>query len=142
YPGMKVLQFAFDSREESDYLPHNYTKNSIVYTGTHDNTTTADWAKTAPQKDVAFAYKYMNLQKGQDFADALIRTALSSVCDTAIVPMADWLGQGAEGRINTPSTLGDNWTWRIGKYDLTNSLHKKIYSYTKMYGRTMAKTKK
>ncbi|MEG2054299.1 MAG: 4-alpha-glucanotransferase, partial [Oscillospiraceae bacterium] len=139
YPGMKVLQFAFDSREESDYLPHNYTKNSIVYTGTHDNTTTADWAKTAPPKDVAFAYKYMNLQKGQDFADALIRTALSSVCDTAIVPMADWLGQGAQGRINTPSTLGDNWTWRIGKYDLTNSLHKKIYAYTKMYGRTMAK---
>lgn len=106
FPGMKVLQFAFDSREESDYLPHNYTRNSVVYTGTHDNTTTRDWIESAPPDDVAFAREYLGVGEDADFTLAMVRAALSSVCDTAIIPMADWLRLGAQGRINTPSTLG------------------------------------
>ncbi|HAG66542.1 MAG TPA: 4-alpha-glucanotransferase, partial [Ruthenibacterium lactatiformans] len=109
FPGMKVLQFAFDSREESDYLPHNYTQNSVVYTGTHDNTTTADWELSAPAGDVAFARRYLDVEGDADFTRRFIRAALASVSDTAVIPMPDWLGLGAEARINTPSTLGGNW---------------------------------
>ncbi len=135
YPGMKVLQFAFDSREESDYLPHNYHHNSIVYTGTHDNPTTQDWVKTAPKADVKFAYEYFNLSRKQSLCDHLVREALASICDTAIIPMQDWLQLGKHARINTPSTIGGNWEWRIKPNALTNNLAKHIKAYTKMYGR-------
>jgi 4-alpha-glucanotransferase len=94
FPGMKVLQFAFDSREESDYLPHNYTRNSIVYTGTHDNTTTEDWQYSAPPEDVAFAREYLNITEHNDFTYSFIRAAFGNVCDTAIIPMQDWLRLG------------------------------------------------
>lgn len=135
FPGMKVLQFAFDSREESDYLPHNYTQNSVVYTGTHDNTTTADWERSAPAADVAFAKRYLDAGAGVDFTRRCIRAALASVSDTAIIPMPDWLGLGGEARINTPSTLGGNWLWRVDPAALTDALAADILSLTKLYGR-------
>lgn len=135
YPGMKVLQFAFDSREESDYLPHNYKQNCVVYTGTHDNTTTADWQLSAPKADVAFCKAYLDLAPEQDFTRACVRAALSSVADTCIIPMADWLGLGKEARINTPSTLGGNWLWRADAANLTPALVKEMLLLTKMYGR-------
>ena len=135
FPGMKVLQFAFDSREESDYLPHNYTQNSVVYTGTHDNTTTADWELSAPAGDVAFARRYLDVEGGADFTRRFIRAALASVSDTAVIPMPDWLGLGAEARINTPSTLGGNWLWRIDPAALTDALAADILALTKLYGR-------
>ena len=135
FPGMKVLQFAFDSREESDYLPHNYTQNSVVYTGTHDNTTTADWELSAPAGDVAFARRYLDVDGGADFTRRFIRAALASVSDTAVIPMPDWLGLGAEARINTPSTLGGNWLWRMGPAALTDALAADILALTKLYGR-------
>ena len=113
FPGMKVLQFAFDSREESDYLPHNYDKNCVVYTGTHDNDTIIGWVDTAPTADVKFAEKYLNCKRDNGFNFAMIRAALSSVADTAIIMMPDLIGAGSDARINTPSTLGDNWQWRI-----------------------------
>ena len=122
FPGMKVLQFAFDSREESDYLPHNYPRNCVVYTGTHDNTTSADWAVSAPAADVAFARRYLALSQRDDFARALVRAALASVADTAIIPLQDWLGLGASARMNTPSTLGGNWLWRVQKAALSPAL--------------------
>ena len=135
FPGMKVLQFAFDSREESDYLPHNYTQNSVVYTGTHDNTTTADWELSAPAGDVAFARRYLDVEGDADFTRRFIRAALASVSDTAVIPMPDWLGLGAEARINTPSTLGGNWLWRIDPAALTDALAADILALTKLYGR-------
>ena len=135
FPGMKVLQFAFDSRAESDYLPHNYTQNSVVYTGTHDNTTTADWELSAPAGDVAFARRYLDVEGGADFTRRFIRAALASVSDTAVIPMPDWLGLGAEARINTPSTLGGNWLWRMDPAALTDALAADILALTKLYGR-------
>lgn len=135
FPGMKVLQFAFDSREESDYLPHNYTSNSVVYTGTHDNTTTADWEKSAPAEDVRHARRYLDLTPERSFAECLIRTALSSVSNTCVIPMQDWLGLGKEARMNTPSTLGGNWQWRLRPDALTPELCAHIRALSRLYGR-------
>ncbi len=135
FPGMKVLQFAFDSREAGDYLPHNYSRNSVVYTGTHDNTTTRDWQYSAPAEDVAFAKEYLNINEHTDFTYSFIRAALGSVCDTAIIPIQDWLRLGKEARINTPSTLGGNWVWRMPADALTPELSAVIYRFTQMFGR-------
>ena len=137
YPGMKVLQFAFDSREESDYLPHNYPKNCVVYTGTHDNDTTDSWFEEIPETDRTYACDYLGLPdlSAEDAATALIRAALASVADTAIIPMQDWLGLGHEARINHPSTLGGNWRWRMEPDALTDRLAERIGRMTKLYGR-------
>lgn len=135
YPGMKILQFAFDSREESDYLPHNYTANSIVYTGTHDNDTTVGWFEKLNRKDKAFAKKYLNIRSNKDAQWAFIRAALASVSDTCIIPIQDYLGLGTEARINIPSTLGTNWKWRMLPGQFTGELASKMSDMTKLYGR-------
>jgi len=135
YPGMKVLQFAFDSREESDYLPHNYTKNSIVYTGTHDNDTIIGWYNTLNEQDKAFAKRYLNLKTAQGVQWEFIRGALASVADTAVIPMQDYLGLGSEARINTPSTVGNNWRWRLLPGQTDERIAQKIRGMTKLYGR-------
>ena len=137
YPGMKVLQFAFDSREESDYLPHNYTKNCVVYTGTHDNDTTEGWFTALSAKDRRFCRNYLDMKgRGQGkIHTALIRTALASVADTAIIPMQDYLGLDSRARINTPSTLGNNWKWRMKADAFTGELAEEIRKITKLYGR-------
>ncbi len=113
YPGMKILEFAFDSREDSDYLPHNYTSNSVCYTGTHDNDTIMGWLSTAKKRDVEFAKEYCGLNKTEGYNWGFIRTAYASVSDYAIVQMQDILALGSEARMNEPSTLGGNWTWRM-----------------------------
>lgn len=138
YPGMKVLQFAFDSRESGDYLPHNYQRNSVVYTGTHDNTTTQGWQKTAAPADVDNACRYLACTR-RTLTEAMVRAALASVCSTAIIPMADWLRLPAAARINTPSTQGGNWQWRLPAKALTQTLAAHIAALTSLYGRT-AKT--
>lgn len=135
FPGMKILQFAFDSREESDYLPHNYTNNSIVYTGTHDNDTVVGWWETCSKNDKAFAKRYLNVKSTKDIHKALIRACLASVSDTAIIPMQDYLGLGSEARINIPSTLGNNWKWRLKDGQFTEELADEIYDLTKLYYR-------
>lgn len=134
FPGMKVLQFAFDSREESDYLPHNYHRNCVVYTGTHDNTTTEDWKISAPPMDVQFAKEYIHADE-HDFTAQFIRTAMASVGDTVIIPMQDWLQLGAEARINTPSTLGGNWVWRMLPEAASPELAQRIAKMTLLYSR-------
>lgn len=139
YPGMKILQFAFDSREESDYLPHNYTPNSVVYTGTHDNDTTVGWFQSINRRDRSFAKKYLNIKVNKGVEWEFIRAALSSVSETAIIPMQDYLGLGREARINTPSTLGDNWKWRMTRDQITGELAEKIYGMSKLYGRIPAR---
>lgn len=136
YPGMKILQFAFDSREESDYLPHNYTNNSVVYTGTHDNDTTVGWYTALNRRDKAFAKRYLNIRAGKEVQWEFIRAALSSVADTAIIPIQDYLGLGKEARINIPSTLGENWKWRLMPNEINDELAEKIRKMCKLYGRT------
>lgn len=139
YPGMKILQFAFDSREENDYLPHNYGANSVVYTGTHDNDTTLGWLNAISEKDKEFAQQYLHITSKKEIQWEFIRAAVASVSDTAIIPMQDYLGLGSEARINTPSTLGDNWKWRMKKGQLTDKLAEKIYDMSKLYGRSAKK---
>lgn len=138
YPGMKVLQFAFDSREESDYLPHNYIHNCVVYTGTHDNDTVVGWYDTLAGKDKELCNAYLNLPEEispECLAWEFIRAAMASVASMAIIPMQDYLGLGTEARINTPSTIGNNWKWRLGEGDFTEELAEKIKAITKLYGR-------
>jgi 4-alpha-glucanotransferase len=136
FPGMKVLQFAFDSREQSDYLPHNYGRNCVVYTGTHDNTTTYDWQFSAPACDVELAKKYLNTASEADFARSFVCAALASVADTAVIPFQDYLSYGREARINTPGTIGKNWQWRVKDEVFTKTLAGAIFDLTVLYGRT------
>lgn len=135
YPGMKVLQFAFDSREESDYLPHNYQHNCVVYTGTHDNDTLCGWFQSAPRADVRFAKRYLKLTRSEGYHWGFIRQAYMSVADLAVIPMQDFLAQGSEARMNTPSTLGENWQYRMKAGADTPELAQKIGDLVQTYGR-------
>lgn len=137
YPGMKVLQFAFDSREDSDYLPHNYSRNCVVYTGTHDNSTVCGWYKELNEEDKIMSINYMNNKytKDNEIHWDFICLAMRSIADTCIIPLQDYLGLGDEARINIPSTVGNNWTWRMKKNCLSKKMTKKINMLTKLYGR-------
>ncbi len=136
FPGMKVLGFAFDSREPSDYLPYNYPRNSVCYTGTHDNMTTRQWFETASADAVAYAKEYMSLTNAEGYVWGTIRTASSSVSDLCIILMQDLLDLGGAARMNFPGTMSDaNWTWRAGKDAMSSTLAKKLYDLTKLYGR-------
>ena len=133
FPGMKVLEFAFDPREESNYLPYTYNSNSVVYVGTHDNNTVLGWIDELDEDTLEFCKKYIDSE--DDIVWKLIKTAMASVSDTAIIQMQDYLELGSEARMNTPSVLGGNWQWRMGKNDLTDKLAKKIADITCIYGR-------
>jgi 4-alpha-glucanotransferase len=136
YPGMKILQFAFDSREPSDYMPHTFERHCVVYTGTHDNPTSLGWLKTARFDDVLLAREYLGLRDIREGHWSFIRTALASVADLAVIPMQDYLGLGNNARMNTPSTTGgNNWRWRVQSEALTGDLAKKIGRLTRIYGR-------
>lgn len=136
FPGMKVLQFAFDAREESNYLPHTYSSNCVVYTGTHDNDTFRGWLeKTGPKEDTEYSKEYLALTEEEGYNWGFIRGAWSSVSFLSIALMQDFLNLGNETRINLPSTLGKNWKWRLKEGSYNCELADKIYKYTKMYGR-------
>ena len=136
YPGMKVLGFAFDSREPSEYLPHTYPCNSVCYTGTHDNMTMRQWFETASADAVEYAAEYMRLTKEEGYVWGTIRTAESSVSDLCVILMQDLLDLGAEARMNFPGTqTSDNWTWRADKNAVSDDLAQRLYSLTKLYGR-------
>ncbi len=142
YPGMKVLLFAFDSREESNYLPHTYKdRNSVVYVGTHDNDTAEGWMQDANPDDVAYAKRYLGLNKKEGYAWGLIRGAAASVSDIAIYTMQDLLSLGNEARMNTPSTSVGNWTWRMTALP-SASLAKRLYALTRDFGRLAKKEEK
>lgn len=137
FPGMKVLAFAFDHHGGSAYLPHNHVKNCVIYTGTHDNDTLAGWLDAMPEADKEFALRYI---KGEEAEGPLktwdiIRLALASVADLAVIPVQDYLGLGGEARINEPSTLGDNWKWRLLPGELDKTLCRKIRRMVQLYGR-------
>ena len=136
YPGMKVLEFAFDSREPSDYLPHRYTPNSVCYLGTHDNMTMQQWFDEAKEDDVAYAKEYMGLNMEEGYVWGMLRGGMSSVSETFVAQMQDYIGLGAQGRMNFPGTLSDaNWTWRAKAEDFTPELAARIRAMTKLYGR-------
>lgn len=136
YPGMKVLEFAFDAREPSDYLPHRYTKNSVCYTGTHDNMTMRQWLDQASEADAAYAKAYMGLNQEEGYVWGMIRGGMSSVSDLFVAQMQDYLGLGGEARMNFPGTLSEgNWTWRALPGSYTDDLADRIREMTKLYGR-------
>lgn len=139
YPGMKVMEFAFDSREESDYLPHLYPENSVCYSGTHDNLTLVQWLAEAAPEDVALAKAYLGLSTEEGYVTGILRGCMGSVSRLCVIQMQDWLELGAEARMNFPGTLsGSNWTWRAEPGVFTDALARKIRSTTKLYGRLPA----
>lgn len=136
FPGMKILQFAFDPEGDNDYLPHNHDRNCIVYTGTHDNKTVRDWIKTAPKDSREYAIEYLKLDDNDEgYNWGLIRGAWGTNAYLAIAQMQDFLDLGMEGRMNEPATLGQNWTWRVQKEQLTDKLAKRISRLTWIYRR-------
>ena len=137
FPGMKVLQFAFDSGEKNNYLPDFYSPNSVVYTGTHDNDTVRSWYETISQRDRDFAARYMGVTDPDwdDIHWMFIRAALSSVSKLAVIPLQDYLGLGWEARINTPSTLGGNWEWRMKKGEFTRPIIDRCREMNRLYAR-------
>ncbi|MCI8327721.1 MAG: 4-alpha-glucanotransferase [Lachnospiraceae bacterium] len=135
YPGMKVVQFAFDSRDDSNYMPHNYEKHCVVYTGTHDNDTILGWMKTAPKECVKNAKEYLQLTKEEGYNWGMMRGAWMSAANLAIVTMQDLIGLGSKARMNIPSTLGCNWKWRALSGEVNMNLAKKLYGKMELYGR-------
>ena len=140
YPGMKVLQFAFDAKTPSAYLPYNHIPNSVCYVGTHDNHTCVQWLKEIDQETLDYATAYMGLNKKEGLHWGVIRTAMASASDLCIVPLQDYLGLGEEGRMNCPGILSDcNWTWRAKCGTITDILAKRIHRLTVIYGRNAMK---
>ena len=136
YPGMKVLEFAFDSRDTgSDYLPHCYPRHCVVYAGTHDNDTIQGWMASAPEKDVAYAKEYLRLTEAEGWHWGMMRSAWASAADLAVMQLQDVLGLGGETRMNTPSTLGENWKWRLLPGAFTPALAKRLRHEMAVYQR-------
>lgn len=140
FPGMKVLEFAFDSRDSgsaSDYLPHNYAENSAAYTGTHDNETIAGWFRSITDEERQMARDYLCDQHtpAEELYKSFIALVMRSRSDLCIIPMQDYLGLDNQSRMNQPSTLGKNWKWRLVKGDLSDELKEEILAITRRYGR-------
>ena len=139
WPGMKVLEFAFDSREPaSDYLPHRYPRNCVVYTGTHDNDTARGWMASLCQEDEAYARRYLRLLPSHRLGWGMAQGAWASVADLAVIPMQDLLELGSEARINTPSTVGTNWMWRLVPGQLPRGLAGRLRREMALYERLPA----
>jgi len=144
YPNMKVLEFAFDKNDHegrNEYLPHNYQRNCIAYTGTHDNETARGWLDGLDEETYKYAADYVNADASDrdEVTKGLIRTVISSSADLAVIPMWDYLGLGNDARINVPSTLGDNWRWRMKEEALTKELAESIRKLCSLYGRSLYK---
>ena len=136
FPGMKVLGFAFDSREPSEYLPYTYPANSVCYTGTHDNMTMRQWFETASKDAVEYATEYMTLSEKEGLVWGVIRTAMASVSDLCVIQMQDFLDLGGEARMNFPGTMTTaNWTWRAEAGFDSDELAERIRKLTVLYGR-------
>lgn len=140
FPGMKVLEFAFDSRDSgsaSDYLPHNYVENSAAYTGTHDNETIAGWFRSITDEERQMARDYLCDQHtpAEELYKSFIALVMRSRSDLCIIPMQDYLGLDNQSRMNQPSTLGKNWKWRLVKGELSDELKEEILAITRRYGR-------
>lgn len=136
FPGMKVLQFAFDPLGDRDNRPYKYSPDTVVYPGTHDNDTVKGWAGNTPDLYIDHAMEYMDLHNRGDLPRGMIREAMRSGADLAIIPFQDWLGSGNEARINTPSTVGpQNWSWRLENGSLSGALAEEMAKMTVVYDR-------
>ncbi len=140
YPGMKILQFAFDTRDTGDsnsYLPHNYSHNSVAYTGTHDNQTLLSWFKSLSTSEKQKVREYLCDFDTPDcnLNIPLIGLIMRSCANLTVIPIQDWLKLGDEARTNTPSTVGNNWKWRLKKGQTDESIADKIQSMTYLFGR-------
>lgn len=140
YPGMKVIEFAFDSRDTgsaNDYLPHNYVTNSVVYTGTHDNETLTGWFRDIRPEERRMVRSYLNdfHTSDEEIYWDLVCMAMRSVSKLCVIPMQDYLGYDNSARINQPSTLGKNWKWRLKEGEFSEELIGKIREMTARYGR-------
>ncbi|MDU2599236.1 4-alpha-glucanotransferase [Anaerococcus sp.] len=137
FPGMNVIQFAFDGTFTSNYLPHNYERNSIVYSSTHDSSTLKAWLDSLDDEEISLVEKYFGLKNSEkeDYVWAIIRSLMASVADVSMFAIQDFFELGDEAKINTPSTLGNNWKWRARKEDFTDELAAKIKDMSRLYGR-------
>ena len=135
-PGMKVLEFAFDSREPSNYLPHTYERNCVCYAGTHDNPPILLWKDDADAADIDMAVRYLGLNEAEGFHWGVLRGGMSSVADLFVAQMQDYLGLGAGARMNVPGILGGNWQWRMKPGQLDDALAKKLADMARIYGRS------
>jgi 4-alpha-glucanotransferase len=134
FPGMKILQFAFDSVENNEYLPHNYHKNCVVYTGTHDNDTTSGWYRSLKNSDKLYVNAYLH-SAGKNITSDFIRLAWASAAGFAIAPIQDILNLGSSARMNRPGTASGNWQWRLKKNQLTSNIAEGLRDLTILYGR-------
>ncbi len=133
-PGMKILQFAFENPEENHFLPHNFTRNCVCYTGTHDNDTTLGWYQKAYEASKDKLRRYFSTD-ASDICWVMIRACFSSVANMAIVPMQDVLCLDSWARLNTPGKADGNWSWRFTDTDLNDKLAERLYETAKLYGR-------
>ncbi len=134
-PGMKVLEFAFEGEEPSDYLPYRYDHNCVCYTGTHDNAPLGTWIEGASPRELALARDYIGGRPDESFARSVIRAGMNSTADLFVAQLQDWLELGEESRVNTPGTLGGNWQWRLRPEQLRPGLAEEIRHMTRLYGR-------
>jgi 4-alpha-glucanotransferase len=140
FPGMKVLQFAFSTDASNQFLPHNYTRNFVVYTGTHDNDTAWGWYRhsaTTKERDYFLRYACTD---GRDAAWSMIELAFRSVAAMAIVPLQDLLNLGTDARMNLPGRASGNWTWRFLPEQITEVLSERLRDLTTIYGRAQQLT--
>lgn len=135
YPGMNIIEFAFDGGPTNSHLPHNYKPNSLVYGGTHDNETVVGYFSSRSASDLKYAYKYLGVTKKSEIPAAVLRAAYASVAAIAIFQVQDILELGNEARMNTPSTVGDNWKWRMLKGSLTKKKAKELKELAEFYAR-------
>ena len=134
-PGMKVLEFAFNPHEPSDYLPHFYKENCVCYTGTHDNAPLAEWFETGDKKEIVHAKKYLGLNKEEGYNFGMIRGGMGSVAKLFVAQMQDYLELGKYNRMNTPGVASGNWEWRMLPGEDSAKLAEKIAEMTRLYGR-------
>ena len=136
FPGMKVLQFAFDDTgAENPYLPFNYDSNFVCYTGTHDNNTVVGWWENLDHNQQKLVLDYVGPVLEQDVHWTLIRLAMSSIAGTVVIPMQDLMGLGGEARMNVPGRATGNWSWRYESKAITKELSHKLKATTTVYGR-------
>jgi 4-alpha-glucanotransferase len=145
FPGMRILQFGFSTGATNKDLPHNYVRNTVVYTGTHDNDTAVGWFNSQPgassvrsaeqvEREKQFCKDYLGTE-GPEINWDFIRAVYESVGDTVLVPLQDVLGLGSEARMNTPATMSGNWAWRFKEGALTEDLAARLRRLAELYGR-------
>jgi 4-alpha-glucanotransferase len=139
-PGMRVLQFAFDGDADNPHLPHNYTRDLVAYTGTHDNDTTVGWYRSLQPTQAQRVQQYLRADaESVSVADCMTRACLGSVAQLAVLPAQDLLQLGSEARFNTPGTVDGNWSWRLPAGRLTDALAERYLSLNQLFGRRVAR---